>query len=162
MTQTHVEPRPRRPDERQEPVSVLWSRRIRKRSEVTFEEWAHHIKAAARDFPGHLGASVLNVPGSREYHVLYIFADRTNLERWLDSTERAAMKPPPRWKMWLVTVAAIYPLILLLFGLLSPVISEWPLPLRALIFPVILVTLMTYVVMPPVMRLLRGWLAPRT
>ena len=66
----------------------------------------------------------------------------TGLETWftLPGTRVATMKPPPRWKMWLVTVATIYPLILILFGLLAPRIAAWPLPLRALVFPLVLVT----------------------
>ena len=37
---------------------------------------AHGVTTAAHHFPGHLGASVLDAPGSREYHTLYSFADR--------------------------------------------------------------------------------------
>ena len=86
----------------------------------------------------------------------------TGLERWftLPGGSGAARQPPPRWKMWLVTVAAIYPLILALFGLLAPRIASWPVPLRALVFPLVLVTLMTYAMMPAITRLLRRWLAP--
>jgi uncharacterized protein len=176
-----------------EPVSVLFSRRVRKRREADFEAWARGVTAAAQGFPGHVSASVLRVPGSGDYHVLYTFTDRSTLNAWLDSGERARWmakvgemteaerglqrmtgletwftlpgddvpprKPPPRWKMWLVTVAAIYPLILALFGVLAPRIADLPLPLRALIFPLVLVTLMTYAVMPLVSRLLRRWLA---
>lgn len=85
----------------------------------------------------------------------------TGLETWfrLPEVKVETMKPPPRWKMWLVTVAAIYSLILALFSLLSPLIAEWPLPLRALIFPLVLVTLMTYIVMPALTRVLRRWLS---
>jgi antibiotic biosynthesis monooxygenase (ABM) superfamily enzyme len=36
-----------------------------------------------------------------------------------------------------------------------------PLPLRALLFPLVLLTLMTFVVMPVVTRVLRRWLGPR-
>jgi antibiotic biosynthesis monooxygenase (ABM) superfamily enzyme len=36
-----------------------------------------------------------------------------------------------------------------------------PFPLRALSFPLVLLTLMTFVVMPVVTRLLRRWLGPR-
>jgi uncharacterized protein len=36
-----------------------------------------------------------------------------------------------------------------------------PLPLKALMFPLVLLTLMTFAVMPVVTRLLRRWLAPR-
>lgn len=70
-------------------------------------------------------------------------------------------KPAAEVEMWLVTVGAIYPLILTLFGVLAPRIAAWPLPLRALVFPLVLVTLMTYAVMPAITRLLRRWLAPR-
>jgi antibiotic biosynthesis monooxygenase (ABM) superfamily enzyme len=36
-----------------------------------------------------------------------------------------------------------------------------PLPLRALVFPLVLLTLMTFVVMPVVTRVLRRWLGAR-
>jgi antibiotic biosynthesis monooxygenase (ABM) superfamily enzyme len=180
----------------QDPVSVLFSRHIKKDRETEYEEWARAVTAAARNFPGYLSASAMNVPGSREYHLLYTFADRASLDAWLDSEERArwmvevdalteaerglqkvtgletwftlsgtkihTMKPPSRWKMWLVTVTAIYPLILVLFWLLAPRIAHLPLGLRALIFPLVLVTLMTYAVMPAMTRMLRRWLEPRT
>jgi antibiotic biosynthesis monooxygenase (ABM) superfamily enzyme len=37
-------------------------------------------------------------------------------------------------------------------------IAKWPLLLRALMFPVIILTVMTYLVMPLVTRWLHGWL----
>jgi antibiotic biosynthesis monooxygenase (ABM) superfamily enzyme len=117
---------------------VLYSRRVKPGREADFEAWAHGIVAASHQFPGHLGASVLDDPGSREYHILFRFTDRASLRAWLDSAERrrrlarvadlveadqglqqltgletwftlpgaavATMKPPPRWKMWLVSV----------------------------------------------------------
>jgi antibiotic biosynthesis monooxygenase (ABM) superfamily enzyme len=177
------------------PVTVLFSRRVKPGREVDFHAWAHGVTTAAHHFPGHLSASVLEVPGSREYHTLYSFADRASLNAWLDSEERRrwlatvneltetkrglqqltgletwfklpganvpTMKPPPRWKMWLVTIAALYPLLLALFGLLTPRLAGLPLPLRALVFPLVLVTVMTYAVMPVLTRLLHRWLAPR-
>jgi len=118
------------------PVTVLYSRRVKPGREADFQAWAHGIVAASRRFPGHLGASVLDAPGSREYHILFSFADRKSLRVWLDSVERRrwlarvgelieadqglqqltgletwfklpgskvpTMKPPPRWKMWLI------------------------------------------------------------
>src|SRR5215207_10556742 len=71
-----------------EPVTVLYSRRVKPGREADFEAWAHGIVAASRQFPGHLGASVLDAPGSREYHILFSFADRKSLRAWLDSDER--------------------------------------------------------------------------
>jgi hypothetical protein len=62
-----------------EPVRVLYSRRVKPGCETDFETWARGIVAAARQFLGHLAASVLNAPGSREYHILFSFADRRSL-----------------------------------------------------------------------------------
>lgn len=71
------------------------------------------------------------------------------------------MKPPPRWKMWLVSIVAVYPLVLLFQVLLAPRITDLPLPLRALAYPVVLLTPMTFAVMRVVTRLLHRWLVPR-
>jgi antibiotic biosynthesis monooxygenase (ABM) superfamily enzyme len=178
-----------------EPVTVLYSRRVKPGREAAFQAWAHGVVAASRQFPGHLGASVLDVPGSREYHILFTFADRTSLRAWLDSEERRrwlarvgelieadrglqqltgletwfklpganvpTMKPPPRWKMWLVSIVAVYPLVLAFQALVVPRMAGLPLPLRALVFPLVLLTVMTFVVMPVVTRMLRRWLGPR-
>jgi hypothetical protein len=57
-------------------------------SDAAFEAWAHGITPAARHFPGHLGASVLDAPGSRDYHILCTFTDRRRMQAWLDSDER--------------------------------------------------------------------------
>jgi uncharacterized protein len=67
---------------------VLYSRRVKPGREADFEAWARGILAAAHQFPGHLGAAVLDAPGSRERHILFSFADRTSLRAWLDSDER--------------------------------------------------------------------------
>ena len=178
-----------------DPVTVLYSRRVKPGREADFEAWARGIVAAARQFPGHLGASVLDAPGSREYHILFTFADRRSLRAWLDSDERRrwlarvgelleadrglqqltgletwfklpgsnvpTMTPPPRWKMWLVSIVAVYPLVLVFQVLVVPRMARLPLPLRALVFPLVLLTLMTFVVMPMVTRALRRWLGPR-
>jgi antibiotic biosynthesis monooxygenase (ABM) superfamily enzyme len=178
-----------------DPVTVLYSRRVKPGREADFEAWARGIVAAARQFPGHLGASVLDAPGSREYHILFTFADRRSLRAWLDSDERRrwlvrvgelleadrglqqltgletwfklpgsnvpTMTPPPRWKMWLVSLVAVYPLVLAFQVLVVPRMARLPLPLRALVFPLVLLTLMTFVVMPMVTRALRRWHGPR-
>jgi antibiotic biosynthesis monooxygenase (ABM) superfamily enzyme len=88
--------------------------------------------------------------------------ERTGLETWfhVPSEATATMRPPPRWKMWLVSMIAVYPLVLAFQAFLVPLTSSWPLPLRAALFPVVLLTAMTYVVMPIVTRLLRRWLRP--
>jgi uncharacterized protein len=83
---------------------------------------------------------------------------RTGLETWFHPPGGRAAVPPPRWKMWLVSVLAIYPLVLGFLTWISPHIAGWPLAVRAAILPLVLLSLMTYVVMPTVSRVLRRWL----
>jgi antibiotic biosynthesis monooxygenase (ABM) superfamily enzyme len=54
--------------------------------------------------------------------------------------------------MWLVSLFAIYPLVVAFQALLVPSIKTWPLLLRSAILPLMLLTLMTFVVMPVVTR----------
>jgi uncharacterized protein len=88
--------------------------------------------------------------------------ERTGLETWfrLPSDGRVIVAPP-RWKMWLTSVLAIYPLVLAFLAWVNPHIKGWPLAVRAAVLPLVLLSLMTYLVMPNVTRLLRPWLAGR-
>jgi len=65
---------------------------------------------------------------------------------------------PPRWKQWLVSLVAAYPLVLLFQAFIAPQIKDWPLEAKSALLPLCVLTLLTYVVMPPVSWLLRGWL----
>jgi uncharacterized protein len=174
---------------RTDPVTAVFSRRVRPGHGAEFEDWAHGVIEAATRYPGHLGASVLHEPGSPSYHVVYKFTDRDRFRSWVESDERnrwlakverlteddpelqettgletwfdlpgpdgAPRRPPRRWKLWLVSLLAGYPLVVLFQWLLGPLIEDWPLPLRAALFPLVLLTMMTYVVMPMATRLLR-------
>ena len=84
--------------------------------------------------------------------------DTTGLETWF-SLPGEAVPSPPRWKMVLVTLVAVYPISLLLQGL-APLTQSAPLWLRGLMFPVVMVPTLTYLVMPRLSRLLRRWLYP--
>jgi antibiotic biosynthesis monooxygenase (ABM) superfamily enzyme len=63
--------------------------------------------------------------------------------------------------MWLVSLIAVYPLVVLFQWALAPRMGRLPLLVRSALFPLVLLTLMTYVVMPLVTRFLRRWLRPR-
>jgi len=85
---------------------------------------------------------------------------RTGLETWFGPPSGGpSMVPPPRWKMWLISLLAIYPLVLAFLVWVSPHITRWPLALRAATLPLVVLTLMTFVIMPNVTRALRPWLA---
>lgn len=84
----------------------------------------------------------------------------TGLETWFTLPHRPTVKPPPKWKMWLVSLLAIYPLVVAFQLTLVPEIRTWPLLLRSALLPLTLLTLMTFVVMPVVTRLVQPWLSP--
>ena len=71
----------------------------------------------------------------------------TGLEYWFTLPGAAGMPPPPRYKMAMVTLLAIYPLTTFLPRLLTPFLDWLPPLLRGLPVSVVLVLLMTYV--PP-------------
>ncbi|NMH93419.1 hypothetical protein HF519_17925 [Pseudonocardia bannensis] len=68
------------------------------------------------------------------------------------------MKPPPRWKQWILSLIAAYPLVLAFQAFVVPQVADWPIWAKAALFPLIILTLMMYVVMPAVTRLFRRWL----
>ena len=122
------------------------------------------------------------------WHVVYRFADPESLDRWESSPERAdwlrraenlaeetgvarvsgletwfslpgrTAPAPPRWKMAVVTLVAIVPLVLLMNLTVLPLLSGWPLVARTLVFSGTLTGLMTWVVMPRMTRLFRRFL----
>jgi uncharacterized protein len=124
----------------------------------------------------------------QEWHIVYRFASDQQLQRWEASPERAreleraepwmdetgvqrvsgletwfelpgrTAPAPPRRKMWAITMLAIFPLSLAFNALVGPHVGGLALPLRTLLFSGTLVTLMTWVVMPRMTRLFRGWL----
>jgi uncharacterized protein len=85
-------------------------------------------------------------------------AHRANgLETWFALPGRTA-PAPPRWKMFLVSLAAIYALQLVLNLAVEPL----ALPLHPAVLAAAVTALMTWLVMPRDARLLQSWLyAPR-
>ncbi|MFE1249293.1 antibiotic biosynthesis monooxygenase [Streptomyces sp. NPDC058735] len=84
----------------------------------------------------------------------------TGMETWFH-LPGTTVQAPPRWKMVLVTFLGAYPFVLLIQWLVTPFTAGWPLPLRAAVFPLVLLPVLTYLVMPRLSRLLRQWLYPR-
>jgi uncharacterized protein len=84
----------------------------------------------------------------------------TGLETWFALPDERAIVPPPRWKMLLTTLLGAYPLVVVLSAFVLPRVEGWPLLARAALLPVVVLSLMTYVVMPQLSRLLRRWLYP--
>jgi antibiotic biosynthesis monooxygenase (ABM) superfamily enzyme len=127
--------------------------------------------------PGHVG---------EPWHVVFRFASEGDLHDWEGSRERAELlqagedlvhatdmhrvsgletwfalpgrtaPAPPKWKMFVVSLVAIYALQLLLNTALGPVAI--PMAVRIAVVAAGVTALMTWVVMPHAARLLQDWL----
>ena len=87
----------------------------------------------------------------------------TGLEFWFARPvpPGAASHPPPRWKMATVTIVGLFPLILLVAPRLrSLLIGSLNAALTTLVVVAVIVALMTWLVMPILVRLAAAWLYP--
>jgi uncharacterized protein len=86
----------------------------------------------------------------------------TGLETWFTLPGRPGTPPPPPYKMALLTWITIFPLITLVVVVLEPLLDELTRVPRLAITTAVTVPIMTWLAMPRVTRLLRGWLYPAT
>jgi len=82
----------------------------------------------------------------------------TGLETWFAFPGQRAVIPPPPWKMAIVTALAVWPVSMPVPWLLNPFISNLPFALQALIVAMGIVILLTWAVMPVLVRILKPWL----
>lgn len=82
-----------------------------------------------------------------------VYHQTKSLTKW-----SSPAKSPPRYKLFLLTWLAIYPLITFILHFFGKFLNLLPLPIRTLILTGTLVYLMTYWVMPMLMKTFRGWL----
>lgn len=129
------------------------------------------------------------VPGvQNETVVILTFDDDPSLRRWLESDERRQLlsrldphiegtyttnvlggfagwftfdgsKEPPRWKQALVVLIALFPITLLIAFVRSRLWPDAPIVPAVFVGNVIGISLLTWLVMPPLTRRLSGWLS---
>jgi hypothetical protein len=91
------------------------------------------------------------------------FENATGLEAWFAVPAGAApVTPAPtltRPTIFLVTWLGAFPTVAFLSWVLNPVIGAWPLLVRAAILSGLIVALLTYVVMPGLVRWLSPWIS---
>ena len=125
-------------------------------------------------------------PESREYHIVYRFTDATALMAWETSPERLAIlarlrplmidverqpltgleawfdvggsRPPSRARMALVTWIGIWPIVSLALWQLVPRLDALPFLARTAVATALVVTIMTWAVMPVLAALFDPWL----
>lgn len=86
---------------------------------------------------------------------------RTGLETWFTPVGGEAMVPPPRWKMFLVAWLAAWAIVWILDIVYAPIIAPLFVGLRAMLFTVVIIGLMTFVVMPFLTKVLSTFLYPQ-
>lgn len=157
-----------------------------------YERWLLEIREASKRFPGYLSTDVIRpVDGQETYTVIIRFAGVEQLKAWIESEVRRefldriehalekgdryvirtgldfwfappAATPPKRWKQFLLTLSAIFPLTVIVPWALSPLLEGLQgvpalLPGKLLVAAVI-VYLMVYLIMPRYTRLVAKWL----
>lgn len=79
-------------------------------------------------------------------------------EGWFVNPGYAPPVPPRRWKIAVITLAVLYPIVLGLLTSLRPLTGGWPPPVGMLLVMALTIPLMTWVVMPWLTTRLGPWL----
>ena len=87
-----------------------------------------------------------------------VLQEARGVESWFTLPGRPAVRPPAKYKMAILTVAVIYPTIVLIGSVLNLLPEGLPQQIYLPITVVLAGTSMTYVLMPLATRLLRPWL----
>lgn len=170
-------------------MTVVVRRTLRPGASEAFEKWLRGIIDAASAFEGHGGVEVIRpTPGQgQDWVIIFRFSTAQQLaaweaseerRRWLEEVEPLTLSSsveklsglefwftlprapaPPRWKMAVVTLLGLFPLVLWVSPALLELLAPLPHPLAVLIVVGVLVVLMTWGVMPALVRLLRSWLS---
>lgn len=163
-------------------VTVVVTRVVRPGKEAEFDRWAAELDAAAEGSTGHL-ASVRLHDDQGLNHLVHLFDDQHNLEAWENSRHRADLiargnelsdarrttadglrswftvtTTSRRWKSFVLTWVAVYPILLALASSLKWIAPELPQPVLLAVSSCTLTALLTWVVLPWVNRHARPWL----
>ncbi len=85
----------------------------------------------------------------------------SGLGLWFTPAGGTAQKPPPRWKVAVVTWLGIFPTVFVLFLTVAPLLASWPLLPRVMVITLLVVVLMTWVVAPRLTTWLKPFLYPK-
>jgi len=89
-------------------------------------------------------------PGAAHFHPI------AGLRTWAAPLVPVVM--PPKWKLTVVSWMGIFPLVTLCLGLIAPLLQTWPFIARIFVVTVLVVSLMSYVVMPRLVVWMAWWL----
>lgn len=90
--------------------------------------------------------------GDPDYRLLH------GLDAWFGPAALPVAKPPPRWRLTVVSWLGIFPTVALLLAFVAPFLAGLPFLLRTAVITALVAVLMSYVIMPRLTRWLSGWL----
>jgi antibiotic biosynthesis monooxygenase (ABM) superfamily enzyme len=167
-----------------EAVTVVVTRVVHPGHEQEFADWADEVDRAATGFAGHRGGARLHDEQGLN-HLIYHFDSAGELHAWESSPQRAELiargdeisdeqrstagsshawftipggTTPTRWKNFVLTWIAVYPILLILALGIKAIAPGLPQPLSLAISSVTLTALLTWVVLPRLTRRARPWL----
>ncbi|AWP89389.1 antibiotic biosynthesis monooxygenase [Bordetella parapertussis] len=171
------------------PVKMLVTRHISPDRYGDFLAWMRQGEILAAGFPGFLGSGVLQPPeGGDQYQIVLRFDSEASLARWeqslprrmwlergaalvrasharrvtgMDSWFGAPAGAPPRWKQAVSIWLVYFPMLLLFSTALDAQLSALPLFWRVLATTLCMTPVLSFLCIPLVTRVLRGWLHPR-
>jgi len=126
-----------------------WTVILRYRTEADLTAW--RASRTARTTRARLDAMTVGAPQVERVD---------GLEAWFSLPDRRDAAPPPKWKMAIVSIMAIYPLIMLVQPLIGPFVRGFPRWLTILIEMTLMSPIMTWILLPLLMRLMKTWLYP--
>jgi len=85
----------------------------------------------------------------------------SGLEAWFTLPGRRVIIQPSNWKMALITLAGVYPVSVVVPWLLHPLIGNLHPLLQAFFIAVGIVAVLTWAVMPVLVKIFQPWLYPR-
>lgn len=173
-------------------VTFIIQHKVRPGYRDRYEAWLRDIGGEAERYAGHLGTNVIRPPDDAgQYTIIIRFDGYNHLRAWVESGTRRdyirriepileggdrieiqsgldfwftppGVRAPNRFKQFLLTFSAIYPLTLLVPAGLVPLFEAVPLLdnlfISRFLVAGIIVWLMVYIVMPRYTRAVAGWL----
>ncbi len=169
------------------PVHVAITRKVLSGKEEEFKEALRQFMGESFKHDGVHGAIILTAPegtDEREIGILRTFKNKAqrdafyhseHFKKWEEYASALTEEPvyrelngleawfrsasaPPRWKMALVTLCGVFPTSILLSLTVNPLIKGLPVVLRILIMAMAMVGILTWLVMPALVNILKRWL----
>jgi antibiotic biosynthesis monooxygenase (ABM) superfamily enzyme len=81
------------------------------------------------------------------------------LDHWVSL--KGGMQPPPDWKMAVLILVGLYPIVVLDAMFLSPLLTFLPWPVGILVSLMVSVPIMVWIVLPLLSKVLGSWLGAK-